>query len=54
MAARIAFAREAGCLTLFACIGEEVPGDPQHSSSNILRAGFRETCLRENHAPPRR
>jgi hypothetical protein len=30
-----------------------VPGDPQHSYANILRAGFAETTLRPNWAPPR-
>ena len=28
--------------------GEAVPGDAQHSYSNILRAGFAESYLREN------
>jgi GNAT superfamily N-acetyltransferase len=52
MAARIDHAVKLGCHTLFTCTGEDVPGDPQHSYNNILRAGFTETYLRENYAPP--
>lgn len=51
LAARIRFAAEAGCHTLFTTTGEEVPGDPQHSYANILKLGFREAYLRENYAP---
>jgi GNAT superfamily N-acetyltransferase len=54
LAARIDHAVSLGCRGLFTCTGEEVPGDPQHSYKNILRAGFRETCLKQNYAPPRR
>jgi GNAT superfamily N-acetyltransferase len=50
---RIAHACELGCRTLLTCTGEAVPGDPQHSYRNLLKAGFRETSLRENYAPPR-
>lgn len=50
---RIALALEAGCRVLYTATGEAVPGDPQHSYSNILKAGFTETLLRDNYAPPR-
>ena len=50
---RIEFALDHGCQQIFTCTGEDVPGDPQHSYSNILRAGFKETYVRENFAPPR-
>lgn len=53
LAARIRFAAEAGCHTLFTTTGEEVPGDPQLSYANILKLGFQESYLRENYAPPR-
>lgn len=52
LAARIRFAAEAGCHTLFTTTGEEVPDDPQLSYANILKLGFRESYLRENYAPP--
>lgn len=51
---RILLAREAGCHTLLTETGEAVPGDPQHSYSNILRMGFTEAERRDNYAPPRR
>jgi GNAT superfamily N-acetyltransferase len=41
MAARLACARELGLRFLHTETGEAVPGDPQHSWNNILRAGFR-------------
>lgn len=50
---RVRLALESGCRTMYTATGEAVTGDPQHSYSNILRAGFRETRLRENYAPPR-
>ena len=53
LAARIQFALDQGCTQLFTCTGEDVPGDPQHSYSNILRCGFKETYVRANYAPPR-
>lgn len=53
LAARIDHAAALGCRRLFTCTGEEVPGDPQHSYKNILKAGFRETYIKENYAPPR-
>lgn len=53
LAARIATALDLGCRVLATCTGEAVAGDPQHSYSNILRAGFRETYVRRNFAPPK-
>lgn len=50
---RIRLALDSGCRALYTATGEAVTGDPQHSYSNILRAGFRETRLRENYAPAR-
>jgi hypothetical protein len=43
--------RALGCSVLFTMTGEDVPGDAQHSYRNIMRAGFREGCLRDNWAP---
>jgi GNAT superfamily N-acetyltransferase len=53
LARRIAHARELGCRKLLTCTGEAVPGDPQHSYGNILKAGFQEGIIRDNFAPPR-
>ncbi|MCH7941753.1 MAG: GNAT family N-acetyltransferase [Proteobacteria bacterium] len=53
LAARIETALAHGCRAMFACTGEDVPGDPQHSFKNILKAGFHETYVRENYAPPK-
>lgn len=53
LAARINHAAELGCRRLYSCTGEEVPGDSQHSYKNILKAGFRETYIKENYAPPK-
>ena len=53
LARRVQHALDLGCRKLFTCTGEAVPGDPQHSYSNIQRAGFREDYLRENYAPPK-
>jgi GNAT superfamily N-acetyltransferase len=53
LAQRVRHAHELGCRKLYTCTGEEVPGDPQHSYRNILKAGFRRSCARENFAPPR-
>jgi len=53
LAARIDYARELGCRALISCTGEAVPGDPQHSYGNLLKAGFRETYIKENYAPAR-
>lgn len=54
LAARIKRAVESGCRRMFTCTGVDVPGDPQHSYRNILRAGFRQDYVRENYAPPER
>ncbi|HUG99452.1 MAG TPA: hypothetical protein VMQ83_09790 [Gammaproteobacteria bacterium] len=43
---------ELGCRKLLTCTGEAVPGDPQHSYRNILKAGFRESYVRDNYALP--
>ncbi|NJN45317.1 MAG: hypothetical protein HC808_01145 [Candidatus Competibacteraceae bacterium] len=51
MSRRISDAIDLGCRLLVTMTGEAVPGDPQHSYKNILRAGFRPTYLRENHIP---
>ncbi len=48
LAARIRYAIEHGCDLICTMTGEAVPGDPQHSYSNILRNGFEEAYLREN------
>lgn len=48
---RIRFALSKGCETIVTMTGEAVPGDPQHSYSNILKMGFREAYLRENWIP---
>ncbi len=49
---RVQFALDHGCNQVFTCTGEEVPGDPQHSYSNILKSGFKEEYVRRNHVPP--
>jgi hypothetical protein len=49
MAARLERALELGCKKVFTCTGVNVPGDPQHSYGNILRAGFAEDYVRENY-----
>jgi GNAT superfamily N-acetyltransferase len=49
LAARIELARELGCRVLFSETGEAVPGDPQHSYKNLLKAGFREGFTRPNY-----
>jgi len=51
MSRRISDAIDLGCRLLVTMTGEAVPGDPQHSYKNILRAGFRPTYLRENYVP---
>ncbi len=51
MSARLALAAERGCTHVFTETGEAVEGDPQHSYSNILRAGFRELVSRANYSP---
>jgi len=49
MAARINKAIELGCSHMFTETGEAVEDDPQHSYKNILKAGFRESILRQNY-----
>lgn len=55
----MAFARilcdalDLGCREMYTCTGEAVPGDPQHSFKNIAKAGFTETYVRDNYAPPK-
>ena len=51
MSARIQKAIELGCKQMFTETGEAVEGDPQHSYKNILKAGFKESVLRENYTP---
>jgi GNAT superfamily N-acetyltransferase len=51
MSARIQKAIELGCTHMFTETGEAVEGDPQHSYKNILKAGFKESVLRENYTP---
>ncbi len=51
MAARIQKALDLGCTHMFTETGEAVEGDPQHSYKNILKAGFKESVLRENYSP---
>jgi len=51
MSARIAKAIDLGCTMMFTETGEAVEGDPQHSYKNILKAGFKESVLRENYSP---
>jgi hypothetical protein len=50
LAARLEAAYDLGCRLVVTETGEAVPGDPQHSYKNILKAGFRELYLRENFA----
>lgn len=50
MAARLSLAKELGCKYIFTETGEAVEGDPQHSYKNILKAGFKESVLRQNYA----
>jgi len=53
LSARIRFALEQGCRSICTMTGEAVPGDPQHSYSNIQKSGFAEAYLRENWVPSR-
>lgn len=48
---RIADAISLGCRLMVTTTGEAVPGDPQHSYRNILRAGFRLSHSRANWTP---
>ena len=51
LARRMQLALELGCGEMFTCTGVDVPGDPQHSYKNILKAGFREHYVRKNFSP---
>ena len=51
LAARVAKAIELGAKLISTETGKEVPGDPQHSYHNIVKAGFREAVVRENWVP---
>ena len=51
LSARIRFGLEQGCSLICTMTGEAVPGDPQHSYSNIRKNGFDEAYLRENWVP---
>jgi GNAT superfamily N-acetyltransferase len=51
LSTRIQAALDAGCTSIVTMTGEAVPGDEQHSYSNIRRAGFEEAYLRENWIP---
>jgi GNAT superfamily N-acetyltransferase len=46
--ARIEKALELGCHAMGSETGEAVPGDPQHSFNNLMRAGFVPTYTRDN------
>ena len=52
LAARIDAARDAGAVLLATETGERVPGEPDQSHRNIVRAGFREAYLRANWRSP--
>lgn len=52
LAARIARAADLGCRLMATTTGKAVEGDPQHSYSNIERAGFRPAYTRANYGPP--
>ncbi len=51
MSSRLNRARQLGCRIVGTCTGVSVPGDPQHSYNNILKAGFTEDYVRENYVP---
>ena len=51
LARRVGEALDMGCRLIGTETGEAVPGDPQHSYNNILRAGFVETEVRANFVP---
>lgn len=53
LAARVQHALDLGCEQMFTCTGVAVEGDEQHSYKNIRRAGFVETYVRKNYAPPK-
>ena len=51
LAARLRHAIDLGCEEIFTCTREAVPGDPQHSYSNIEKMGFEKLALRRNFQP---
>ncbi len=51
LAQRVRDALSLGCRAVTTETGEEVPGEPQHSYNNIVRAGFRVHYTRENFVP---
>lgn len=51
LALRISDAHALGCNNLYAATGEAVPGDPQRSYHNLLKAGFKEAYARDNFIP---
>ena len=51
MQARLTFALDMGCQRIYTCTGVSTPGDPQHSYSNILEAGFVEEHVTANYQP---
>ncbi len=53
LAERVRTAIELGCRNLYSETGEAVPGDPQHSFCNLVRAGFTPSHTRDNFAPCR-
>jgi len=52
LATRIEAARTGGATLMAAETGAELPGEPSSSYRNLLRAGFRESFLRENWSSP--
>lgn len=53
IAARLDYAFGLGCEMAFSCTGVADKDDPQHSYSNLIKAGFKETYIRENWEPLR-
>jgi GNAT superfamily N-acetyltransferase len=51
LAHRVAHALALGCSMMVTATGEAVPGEPQHSYRNILRAAFRLSHSRANWVP---
>ncbi|NJL07492.1 MAG: hypothetical protein HC900_03935, partial [Methylacidiphilales bacterium] len=55
LSARIAAALDLGCRTIATCARDDEPtmGDDHSSYANIVRAGFRESYVRDNYTPQR-
>lgn len=53
IAARIREALSLGCTRIATETGKAVPGDPQHSYKNLVRAGFVATTVKQNWRPKR-